>query len=133
MFEKIEGKDRKDIVTGLELFDKPTVETITVGIMCALSARFRELKEEGNDLCRPVNYLTGIWGYGASGKIHDPEVEMTRALQKLNWSKSAILHTQPIQVLEKENETETETVKFKNGTNLHKFPIKIHYSYSNPK
>ena len=46
MFEKIEGKDRKDIVTGLDLFDKPTAETITVGIMCALSARFRELKEE---------------------------------------------------------------------------------------
>ena len=118
MFEKIEGKDRKDIVTGLDLFDKPTAETITVGIMCALSARFRELKEEGNDLCRPVNYLTGIWGYGASCKFSDPEVEMTWALQKLNWSKSAILPAQPVQVLEKEDETETETVNLKNGMNL---------------
>ena len=43
---------------------------------------------------------------------------MTKALQKLNWSKSAILQAQPIQVLEKEDETETETVNLKNGTNL---------------
>ena len=112
MFEKIEGKDRKDIVTGLDLFDKPTAETITFSIMWALSARFRELKAEGNDLCRPVNYLTGIWGYGASGIHYDPEVEMTKALQKLNWSKSAILPAQPVQVLEKEvqeKEGEVET------------------------
>ena len=112
MFEKIEGKDRKDIVTGLDIFDRPAAETITLSIMCALSARFRELKAEGNDLCRPVNYLTGIWGYGASCKFSDPEVEMTWALQKLNWSKSAILPAQPVQVLEKEvqeKEGEVET------------------------
>ena len=112
MFEKIEGKDRKDIQTGLELFDRPTAVTITFSIMWALSARFRELKAEGNDLCRPVNYLTGIWGYGASCKFSDPEVEMTWALQKLNWSKSAILPAQPVQVLEKEvqeKEGEVET------------------------
>ena len=91
--------------------------------MWALSARFRELKAEGSDLCKPVNYLTGIWGYGASCNFSDPEVEMTWALQKLNWSKSAILPAQPVQVLEKEEqeeeeEVETETVNFKNGTNL---------------
>jgi len=86
--------------------------------MLVLAKRFRDLKAERNELCKPVNYLTGIWGYGASGIHYDPEVEMTKALQKLNWSKSAILQAQPIQVLEKEDETETETVNLKNGTNL---------------
>ena len=70
-----------------------------------------------------MNYLTSIWGYGASGIYHDPEVEMTKALQKLNWSKSAMLPAQSTQVLEKEDqdqeeEDETETVNLKNGTNL---------------
>ena len=74
--------------------------------------RFRDLTAERNELCRPVNYLTGIWGYGASCNFSDPEVEMTWALQKLNWSKSAILPAQPVQVLEKEvqeKEGEVET------------------------
>ena len=48
---------------------------------------------------------------------------MTKALPKLNWSKSAMLPAQSTQVLEKEDqdakeEGETETVNFKNGTNL---------------
>ena len=118
MFEKIQDKEGKDIVTGFDLFDEAKAETIALSIMLVLAKRFRDLKAERNELCKPVNYLTGIWGYGASGIHYDPEVEMTKALQKLNWSKSAILQAQPIQVLEKEDETETETVNLKNGTNL---------------
>ena len=48
---------------------------------------------------------------------------MTKALQRLNWSRSAVLPAQSTQVLEKEDqdaeeEDETGTVNFKNGTNL---------------
>ena len=37
MFEKIEGKDRKEIETGLDLFDQPPASTLPLSIMFVLA------------------------------------------------------------------------------------------------